>query len=117
MVEKSFSSRSSFRSIISMLLAFLAIPFLVLAQNNEIALSLGGIPSQSRSFQNPALGSTQISSDVSLGANYGHRLLNAKVAALYDEIEFVALPNRSLAATMQPSRKTTLRSTSRPEFG
>jgi hypothetical protein len=74
MVEKSFSSRSSFRSIIFMLLAFLAIPFPVLAQNNEITLSLGGIPSQSRSFQSPALGSTQISSDVSLGANYGHRV-------------------------------------------
>ena len=99
MVEKSFSSRSSFRSIIFMLLAFLAIPFPVLAQNNEITLSLGGIPSQSRSFQDPALGSTQISSDVSLGANYGHRFLNAKVAALYGEIEFVALPNRNLAAT------------------
>jgi hypothetical protein len=99
MAEESFSSRSSFRSIIFVLLAFLAIPFPVLAQNNEITLSLGGIPSQSRSFQNPALGSTQISSDVSLGANYGHRLLNAKVAALYGEIEFVALPNRSLAAT------------------
>jgi hypothetical protein len=99
MAEKSFSSRSSFRSIILMLLAFLAIPFPVLAQNNEITLSLGGIPSQSRSFQNPALGSTRISSDVSLGANYGHRFLNAKVAALYAEIEFVALPNRHLAAT------------------
>ena len=48
MAEKSFSSRSSFRSIIFMLLAFLAIPFPVLAQNNEITLSLGGIPSQSR---------------------------------------------------------------------
>jgi hypothetical protein len=46
MAEKSFSSRSSFRSIIFMLLAFLAIPFPVLAQNNEITLSLGGIPSR-----------------------------------------------------------------------
>jgi hypothetical protein len=51
MAEKSFGSRSSFRSIIFMLLAFLAIPFPVLAQNNEITLSLGGIPSQSRSFK------------------------------------------------------------------
>jgi len=51
MAEESFSSRSSFRSIIFVLLAFLAIPFPVLAQNNEITLSLGGIPSQSRSFQ------------------------------------------------------------------
>ena len=99
MVEKSFSSRFRVCSTIFMLLAFLAIPFPVLAQNNEITLSLGGIPSQSRSFQNPALGSAQVSSDVSLGANYGHRLLDARVAALYGEIEFVALPNRSLAAT------------------
>jgi hypothetical protein len=99
MVEKSFSSRPSFRSIIFMLLTFLAIPFPVLAQKNEITLSLGGIPSQSRSFQNPALGSTQISSGVSLGASYGRRFLDAEVAELYGEIEFVALPNRSLAAT------------------
>jgi hypothetical protein len=51
-------------------------------------------PQSVAQFQNPALGSTQISSDVSLGPNYGHRLLNAKIAALYGEIEFVMIPAR-----------------------
>jgi hypothetical protein len=48
------------------------------AQSNDITLSLGGIPSQSRSFRSPSAGSVQISADVSLGANYGHRLLDAE---------------------------------------
>jgi len=68
------------------------------AQSNDITLSLGGIPSQSRSFRSPSAGSVQISADVSLGANYGHRLLHAEFAAIYGEIQFVALPNRSLTA-------------------
>ena len=41
-----------------------------------------------------------------LAINYGHRLLGAKIAALYGEIEFVALPNRSVtsaAATVPQS--------------
>ena len=75
------------------LLVFLALGLLVptfpvqaLAQSNDIALSLGGIPAQSRTLRSPAAGSTQISADVSLGANYGHRLLHAEFAALYAEI-------------------------------
>jgi hypothetical protein len=35
---------------------------------------------------------------VSLGVNYGRRLVNAEFAAFYAEVEFVALPNRSLTA-------------------
>jgi len=61
-------------------------------------LSLGGIPAQSRSFRSPSAGSVQISPDVSLGANYGHRLLDTEFTAIYGEILFVALPNRSLTA-------------------
>ena len=64
----------------------------VLAQKQEVTLSLGGIFSQSRSFY-PA-GATQISGDYDLEANYGYRFLHANIAALYGEIEFVALPNR-----------------------
>jgi hypothetical protein len=88
------------------LLAFLALALLAptftvqaLAQSNDITLSLGGTPSQSRGFRSPTAGTAQTSADISLGANYGHRFLDAEVAALYGEIEFVALPNRSLAAT------------------
>lgn len=68
------------------------------APNQDLTFSLGGIAGQTRSFQ----GSTdraQISADRSLGINYGHSFLEAKVAALYGEIEFVALPNRSLTAS------------------
>ena len=85
------------------LLVFLALgllaptfPVRALAQSNDITLSLGGIAAQSRTLRSPAAGSTQISPDVSLRANYGHRLLQAEFAALYAEIQFVALPNRSV---------------------
>src|SRR5258707_14474450 len=73
--------------------------------NQELTFSLGGIPGQTRSFQGSA-GTAQISADRSFGINYGHRLLGAKIAALYGEIEFVALPNRSVtsaAATVPQS--------------
>ena len=68
------------------------------AQNQDLTFSLGGIPGQSRSFQGTA-GTAQISADRSLGVNYGHRLLGTKKAALFGEIEFVALPNRPVTST------------------
>jgi len=74
-------------------------PVRALAQSNDITLSLGGIAAQSRPLRSPAAGSTQISADVSLGVNCGHRLLHAEFAALYAEIQFVALPNRSVTPT------------------
>jgi len=91
-------SKLNFRFILLAFLGSFAFAGPALAQNQEITFSLGGIPSQSRGFQSPAAGSTQISSDVALGANYGYRFLGAGVAALYGEVEFVALPNRSLTA-------------------
>jgi len=65
--------------------------------NQELTFSLGGIPGQTRSFQGPG-GTAQVSADRSFGINYGHRFLGAKIAALYGEIEFVAIPNRALTA-------------------
>jgi len=88
----------SLRLLVFLALALLAATSPAVAQSNDITLSLGGIPSQSRSFRSPSAGSVQISPDVSLGANYGHRLLDAEFAAIYGEIQFVALPNRSLTA-------------------
>ncbi|SRR6266849_10683271 len=67
MVETRFNLRSSLCWIGFLFLAFLVVAFPFLAQTHEITLSLGGIPSQPRNFQGPAVGSTQISSDVSLG--------------------------------------------------
>ena len=66
-------------------------------QNQELSFSLGGIPGQTRSFQSSA-GTAQISADRSFGINYGHRFLGARIAALHGEIEFVAIPNRSVTA-------------------
>ena len=66
-------------------------------QNQELTVSLGGIPGQTRSFQSSA-GTAQISADRSFGINYGHRFLGARIAALYGEIEFVAIPNRSVTS-------------------
>jgi opacity protein-like surface antigen len=65
-----------------------------LAQNQEVTLSLGGVFSQSRSFQ--PTGAAQTSGDFDLEANYGYRFFRAKPVALYGELEFVALPNRSV---------------------
>jgi opacity protein-like surface antigen len=67
------------------------------AQNQELTFSLGGIPGQTRTFQGSA-GTEQISADRSFGINYGHRFLDAKIAALYGEIEFVAIPNRGVTS-------------------
>jgi hypothetical protein len=66
-------------------------------QNQELTFSLGGIPGQTRSFQGSA-GATQISADRSFGINYGYRFVGTKIAALYGEIEFAAIPNRALTA-------------------
>ena len=67
------------------------------AQNQELTFSLGGIPGQTCTFQGSA-GTAQISADRSFGINYGHRFLDAKIAALYGEIEFVAIPNRGVTS-------------------
>jgi opacity protein-like surface antigen len=88
------------RRIIAVVLLFLpaaAISVPARAQNQELTLSLGGIPGQARSFKG-SNGTAQISADRSLGVNYGHRLLGAKVATLYGEVEFVALPNRPVTS-------------------
>jgi len=66
-------------------------------QNQELTFSLGGIAGQARGFQSSA-GTAQISADRSFGIDYGHRFLGAGIAALYGEIEFVAIPNRSVTS-------------------
>ena len=90
--------KSSPRMVSVLFLGLFAFAYPLLAQNQELTLSLGGIPSQSRSFQSSATGTAQISGDLSLEANYGHRFLDARSAALYGEIEFVALPNRTVTS-------------------
>jgi hypothetical protein len=98
MHEPCLQPKPRFRWIGLLFLGFFAFAVPALAQNQDLTFSLGGIPGQSRSFQNSPSGSAQISADRSLGLNYGHRIIGAGVAALYSEIEFVALPNRNLTA-------------------
>jgi len=67
-------------------------------QNQDLTFSLGGIPGQTRRFQfSPS--AAEISADRSFGVNYGHRFTRARMASLYGEIEFAAIPNRSLTAS------------------
>jgi hypothetical protein len=63
----------------------------------RLTFSLGGVPGQTRSFQSSA-GRVHISADRSFRINYGHRFVSAEIAALYGEIQFVAIPNRNLTA-------------------
>ena len=82
--------------------AILAVAALVFAaparsQSQELTFSLGGIPRQTRHLQSSG-DSVQIAADRSLGINYGHRLAGTTLAALYGEIQFVALPNRPVSA-------------------
>jgi len=88
------------RRIVAFALLFLAAGTITVparAQNQELTFSLGGIPGQARSLKG-SNSTAQISADRSLGLNYGHRLLGVKVATLYGEVEFVALPNRPVAS-------------------
>jgi hypothetical protein len=84
-----------FFAVLFLAAATIALP--ARAQNQELTFSLGGIPGQTRSFQGSA-GTAQISADRSFGINYGHRFVGAKIAALYGEIEFAAIPNRPVTA-------------------
>jgi hypothetical protein len=90
------ASRIRWSGLLLLITAMIASP--ARAQNHELTFSLGGIPGQSRTFQNPG-GTAQISADRSFGVNYGHRFLGAGIATLYGEIEFAALANRSITAS------------------
>jgi hypothetical protein len=67
------------------------------SQSQDLTFSLGGIPGQTRNSR--AAGAADIAADRSLGINYGHRFVGTRVATLYGEIQFVALPNRPVSAS------------------
>jgi hypothetical protein len=67
-------------------------------QSQELTLSLGGISGQTRSLRGSAAGTAQIAADRTLGINYGHHLVGTRIAAVYGEIEFVAIPNRGVTS-------------------
>ena len=66
--------------------------------SQELAFSLGGISGQTRTLRGSPTGTAQIAADRSLGINYGHHLVGTRVAAVYGEIEFVAIPNRGVTS-------------------
>ena len=67
-------------------------------QSQELTFSLGGISGQTRTLRGSPTGTAQIAADRTLGVNYGHHLVGTRVAALYGEIEFVAIPNRGVTS-------------------
>jgi hypothetical protein len=67
-------------------------------QSHELTFSLGAISGQTRSLKGSAAGTAQIAADRTLGINYGHHLVGTRVAAVYGEIEFVAIPNRGVTS-------------------
>ena len=67
-------------------------------QSQELTFSLGGISGQTRSLRGSPAETAQIAADRTLGINYGHHLVGTRVAALYGEIEFVAIPNRGVTS-------------------
>lgn len=84
-----------------MTLFFLGISALALplrAQKQDLTFSLGGIATQTRTFVSPTAGQVNISADKTFGANYGYRLLGSILVGLYGEIEFAAIPNRSVTS-------------------
>ena len=68
-------------------------------QSQELTFSLGGIAGQARTLGGSPAGTAQIAADRTLGINYGHHLVGTGIAALYGEIEFVAIPNRGVTST------------------
>ena len=81
------------------------------APNQDLTFSLGGIAGQTRSFQG-STGRAQISADRSLGINYGHRLLEAKVVASCVRLQLGPLPSTGI--TRLPQYCEPLRHPSRP---
>jgi hypothetical protein len=67
-------------------------------QRQELTFSLGGISGQTRTLKGSPAGTAQIAADRTLGINYGHRLVGTRIAAMYGEIEFVAIPNRGVTS-------------------
>ena len=66
--------------------------------SQELTFSLGGISGQTRTLTGSPAGTAQTAADRTLGVNYGHHLAATRVAALYGEIEFVAIPNRGVTS-------------------
>ena len=67
-------------------------------QSQDLTFSLGGISGQTRTLRGSPAGTAQIAVDRTLGINYGHYLVGTRIAAVYGEIAFVAIPNRGVTS-------------------
>ena len=89
------------RTILSCSVALLSFTGVCVAQEaapaNELAFTLGGIPSLSRSTSQQRL---DLGSGVAYGVNYGRRILNGDRVALYGEIDLLASPLRDVSSNV-----------------
>ena len=76
----------------------LILPGVLLAQKQEIGLTLGGLTSNDR----PGI---TLNRGLALQANYGYRLLGGHIAALYGEVHFLASPQRTTSSIASASTK------------
>ncbi|MBI3649450.1 MAG: hypothetical protein HY231_00190 [Acidobacteria bacterium] len=70
-----------------------------IAQKREIGLLLGGLSTSDQTFRLPTPGSLKIRTGLTYQANYAQRLVNARVAALYFEVPFVATPSTTVQSS------------------
>lgn len=104
MRHKTFLIRSAWIRLVLLLVSEVMVTGYVRAQgteqlqSQELAFSLGGISGQTRTLRGSPAGKAQIAADRTLGINYGHRLVGSKIAALYGEVAFVAIPNRPVTS-------------------
>ena len=66
------------------------------AQKNEIGLLIGGMSPLDRDAKAPGLGKVAIGTGLAYQINFAHRLVNAKVAALYFEIPITGTPGTDI---------------------
>jgi opacity protein-like surface antigen len=73
-----------------------------LPPKNELAFTLGGIPSLSRSTSQQGL---DLGSGTAFGVNYGRRFVSGRKLALYGEVNLLASPLRDVSSNISPATK------------
>jgi len=71
------------------------------AHKNELAFTLGGLPSLSQG----GTPSIDLGSGLALQVNYGRRLLNGGLVALYGEVHLLASPLRSVSTSISTATR------------
>jgi opacity protein-like surface antigen len=79
-----------------LVLLLLVGPANVSAQKHEVAGLLGGMSTGDKHFTLPSPGSLQIGNGLTYQLNYAHRILDAKLAAVYLELPLAVTPNTDI---------------------